>query len=95
MAFSVEGTGLVSTYICYEDAEDDERLADFVHGNTAGLAADFGKGAYLGDTDFTARTDRFVLNENFQRLQEIRRAWDPDRRFCGYLIDDESRLNTR
>jgi FAD/FMN-containing dehydrogenase len=87
--------GLVSTYICYADAEDDERLADFVHGHTAELAADFGKGAYLGDTDFTARTDRFVLNENFQRLQEIRRAWDPDRRFCGYLIDDESRLNTR
>jgi FAD/FMN-containing dehydrogenase len=95
MAFSVEGIGLVSTYICYADAEDDERLADFVHGHTAELAADFGKGAYLGDTDFTARTDRFVLNENFQRLQEIRRAWDPDRRFCGYLIDDESRLNTR
>ena len=95
MAFSIEGTGLVSTYICYEDAEDDERLADFVHGNTAELAADFGKGAYLGDTDFTRRTDRFVSDENFQRLQEIRRAWDPDRRFCGYLIDDESRLNTR
>jgi FAD/FMN-containing dehydrogenase len=95
MAFSVEGIGLVSTYICYEDAGDDERLANFVHGNTAELAADFGKGAYLGDTDFTARTDMFVLDDNFQRLQEIRRARDPDRRFCGYLIDDASRLNTR
>ena len=27
MALSVEGTGLISTYICYENAEDDERLA--------------------------------------------------------------------
>jgi FAD/FMN-containing dehydrogenase len=95
MAFSIEGTGLVSTYICYADADDDERLADGVHGNTAELAADFGKGAYLGDTDFTRRTDRFVSDDNFQRLQEIRLARDPDRRFCGYLIDDESKLNTR
>jgi hypothetical protein len=55
----------------------------------------FGKGTYLGDTDFTRRTDRFVSDENFQRLQEIRRAWDPDRRFCGYLIDNEPKLNTR
>jgi FAD/FMN-containing dehydrogenase len=95
MAFSIEGTGLVSTYVCYENADDDERLADFVHRNTAELAADFGKGAYLGDTDFTRRTDRFVSDENFQRLQEIRVARDPDRRFCGYLIDEESKLNTR
>jgi FAD/FMN-containing dehydrogenase len=95
MAFSIEGTGLVSTYICYDGAEDDERLADWVHGNTAELAADFGKGVYLGDTDFTRRTDRFLSDENFQRLQDIRLAWDPDRRFSGYLISDESKLNTR
>jgi hypothetical protein len=95
MAFSIEGTELVSTYVCYENEADDERLADFVHGNTDELAADFGKGVYLGDTDFTRRTDRFVSDDNFQRLQEVRLAWDPDRRFGGYLIDDESKLNTR
>ena len=95
MALSVEGTGLVSSYICYESAEDDERLGQWVHGNTSALAADFGKGCYLGDTDFTQRPDRFLSDENFQRLQQIRRAWDPDRRFSGYLIADESRLNTR
>jgi FAD/FMN-containing dehydrogenase len=95
MALSVEGTGLVSSYICYENAEDDERLGQWVHGNTSALAADFGKGCYLGDTDFTQRPDRFLSDENFQRLQQIRLAWDPDRRFSGYLIADESRLNTR
>jgi FAD/FMN-containing dehydrogenase len=94
MALSVEGTGLVSTYVCYAKAEDDQRLADWVHGNTARLAADLGKGCYLGDTDFTRRTDRFLSDENFARLQQIRRTWDPDGRFSGYLIDDESKLNT-
>jgi FAD/FMN-containing dehydrogenase len=93
MALSVEGTGLVSTYICYDNADDDERMADFVHGSTAALAADFGKGVYIGDTDFTRRADRFLSDQSFQRLQEIRSAWDPDYRFCGYLIDDESKLN--
>jgi FAD/FMN-containing dehydrogenase len=95
MAFSVEAAGLVSTYVCYGDTADDERFADFVHGNTAELAAEFGKGVYLGDTDFTHRPDRFVSDENFERLQQVRLAWDPDRRFCGYLINDESKLNTR
>jgi len=94
MAFSIEGTGLVSTYVCYADADDDERFGDWVHGNTAELAADLGKGVYLGDTDFTRRTDQFLAADNFERLQKVRRAWDPDRRFCGYLISDESKLNT-
>jgi FAD/FMN-containing dehydrogenase len=94
MALSVEGTGLISTYLCYEDAEDDQRLGEFVHGWTAELAAKFGKGVYLGDSDFTSRPDRFVSDENFERLQALRLAWDPDRRFCGYLIDDEAKLNS-
>jgi FAD/FMN-containing dehydrogenase len=96
MAFSVEGTGLVSTYICYENADHDERFGDFVHGKTAELAAELGgKGVYLGDSDFSRRTDRFLSDDHFDRLQKVRHTWDPDRRFCGYLIDDESKLNTR
>jgi FAD/FMN-containing dehydrogenase len=94
MALSVEGTGLISTYICYENAEDDEPLGEFVHGWTAELAAKFGKGVYLGDSDFTRRPDRFVSDENFERLQALRLEWDPDRRFCGYLIYDEANLNS-
>ena len=94
MALSVEGTGLISTYICYENAEDDEPLAEFVHGWTAELAAKFGKGVYLGDSDFTRRPDRFVSDENFERLQALRLEWDPDRRFHGYLIYDEANLNS-
>jgi FAD/FMN-containing dehydrogenase len=96
MAFSVEGTGLVSTYMCYENPGDDERFGDFVHSKTAELSADLdGKGVYLGDSDFSRRTDRFLSDDHFERLQKIRQTWDPDRRFCGYLINDESKLNTR
>jgi FAD/FMN-containing dehydrogenase len=96
MAFSVEATGLVSTYICYTDPDDDERFGDFVHSKTAELSAALdGKGVYLGDSDFSRRTDRFLSDDHFERLQKIRQTWDPERRFCGYLINDESKLNSR
>jgi hypothetical protein len=95
MALSVEGLGNVATYVCYENADDDERLANWVHSRTGELAAEFGKGVYIGDSDFSRRPDRFVADANFERIQKIRADRDPERRFCGYLIDDESKLNTR
>ena len=52
-----------------------------------------GKGVYLGDTDFTRRPDRFLSDENFRRLQEIRARRDPDGLFCSYLIADGAQLN--
>ena len=48
---------------------------------------------YLGDTDFTRRADRFLSDENFGRLEEIRRRRDPDGLFCSYLIAEGTRLN--
>jgi len=95
MALSIEGLGNIATYVCYEDPDDDERLADWVHGATGELAARFGKGVYIGDSDFSHRPDRFVSDDHFARLREIRQARDPEGRFCGYLIDDESKLNAR
>jgi FAD/FMN-containing dehydrogenase len=52
-----------------------------------------GAGAYLGDTDFTRRHDRFLSDENFERLQRVRQRWDPAGRFASYLAGDPDRLN--
>jgi len=87
MALSIEGLGNIARYVCYENAVDDERLADWVHGNTGELAARFGKGVYIGDSDFSRRPDRFVSDEHFARVQEIRLARDPKADSGGYLID--------
>ena len=95
MALSIEGLGNIATYVCYENADDDERLADWVHGSTGELASRFGKGVYIGDSDFSRRPDRFVSDEHFARVQEIRLARDPEGRFCSYLINDKAKLNTR
>ena len=55
--------------------------------------ATLGKGVYLGDTDFTRRPDRFLTEENFRRLEEIRARRDPEGRFCSYLTADGAELN--
>jgi FAD/FMN-containing dehydrogenase len=93
MAFSVEGNVYVATYLIYDDESDDERYQSMVHAMTADIARSDGAGVYLGDTDFTRRHDRFLTEQNFARLQEIRRQRDPHGRFESYLCHDAAGLN--
>lgn len=95
MAFSVEGDVYVATYLIYTDAADDERYRTRVHEQTAAIARDGGVGVYLGDTDFTRRTDRFLREENLARLEAIRAERDPHGRISSYHVADPTRLNLR
>jgi FAD/FMN-containing dehydrogenase len=92
MAFSVEARAYLATYATWTDPADDDRHHAWVVDHTRRLA-EVGAGVYLGDTDFTRRTDRFLSDESFRRLQEIRARRDPDGRFCSYLIADDAELN--
>ena len=94
MAFSVQANVYLATYVIYTEAADDLRFADFVHFRTAELAAVGGAGVYIGDTDFGRRSDRFLSDDSYRRLQQIRAERDPDGRFCSYLIGDGA-LNRR
>jgi FAD/FMN-containing dehydrogenase len=93
MAFSVEGNVYVATYLIYEDPADDEKYRTRVHEQTAALASNGGVGAYLGDTDFTRRQDRFLSDEHFARLEAIRARRDPQARVASYLTRDRKALN--
>lgn len=93
MAFSIEGRAYLATYAIWPDPADDERHREWVVGHTKRLAGAVGKGVYLGDTDFTRRPDRFMSEENFRRLEEIRRRRDPEGLFCSYLIAEGATLN--
>jgi FAD/FMN-containing dehydrogenase len=95
MAFSVQANVYLATYVIYTDAADDERFAEFVHSRTDELATMGGAGVYLGDTDFVRRSDRFLSDDNYRRLLDIRAQRDPEGRFCSYLIGDDSELNRR
>ena len=92
MAFSMEANVYLATYVTYKDEADDARYRRWVHGRTAELAK-LGEGVYLGDTDFTARGDRFMSDPNYQQLEAIRAARDPHGVFCSYLVDAKVQLN--
>jgi FAD/FMN-containing dehydrogenase len=92
MAFSLEANVYLATYVIYTDPADDERYRDWVHGRTRQLA-ELGVGVYLGDTDFVRRTDRFMSDDAYHRLEEIRAQRDPDGLICSYLASDDGQLN--
>lgn len=47
-------------------------------------------GAYMNDIDLTRRTTRLWNVEEGKRLMEVRRKWDPEGRFCGYLVEGDT-----
>jgi FAD/FMN-containing dehydrogenase len=94
MAFSLEGNVYLATYAIWPDPADDERHRDWVHAHHRRLSA-VGDGVYLGDSDFSARPDRFMTDDNFRRLQDIRAQRDPDDLFVSYLSADGAVLNER
>jgi FAD/FMN-containing dehydrogenase len=94
MAFSLERDTYLATYAIWTDPADDERHRTWVHDHHARLSQ-VGDGVYLGDSDFSRRPDRFMADAHFARLQEVRRARDPDGRFVTYLTADGAVLNER
>jgi FAD/FMN-containing dehydrogenase len=84
MAFSLERNVYLATYAIWSDEADDERHRAWVHGHHRRLSA-VGDGVYLGDSDFTARPDRFMARDHLRRLEGIRVRRDPDGLFATYL----------
>ncbi|HEY7619044.1 MAG TPA: FAD-binding oxidoreductase [Solirubrobacteraceae bacterium] len=85
MAFSLEANVYLAAYAIWTDPADDERHRTWVHGHFERLAERVGEGLYIGDSDFSRRPDRFMAQDNFARLHEIRAARDPDGVFVPYL----------
>jgi hypothetical protein len=50
-------------------------------------------GQYLGDSDLSHRQLRFLSDEAWQRLGQIRETRDPDGLFVGYLAGDGGATN--
>jgi FAD/FMN-containing dehydrogenase len=77
MAFSLEHNVYLATYAIWPDATDDERHRAWLHDQHARLAT-VGEGVYVGDSDFTARPDRYLSDAHAARLGDVRRQRDPD-----------------
>lgn len=93
MAFSLQSEIYLASYVPWSDPADDER-------NRAWSAARMRElepvtiGQYLGDSDLATRQVKFMSDEAWARLREIRARRDPDGLFVGYLAGPGGATNT-
>lgn len=78
--FSMKAATLLLCYAIWERPEDDEANAAW-HRKTMAALDRFAVGHYVGESDIVAkpaRTERSFAPANWQRLQSLRRTYDPD-----------------
>jgi FAD/FMN-containing dehydrogenase len=92
MAFSLQTEIYFASYVAWEDEKDDELNKNWLK-NIIKNIEPITKGQYLGDSDFTAHQRKFISNENYEKLEEIRAKRDPNGRFHSYLAHKEAILN--
>lgn len=92
MALSVQSDIYFATYVVCEEPSQDSRCRTWVD-DTMRRLSPHSAGCYLGDSDFTVRTDRFMSDAAWNRYRQIRADRDPGGLFAGYDCPDPARLN--
>jgi hypothetical protein len=92
MAFSLQSEVYLASYVCWEDPADDERCTAWLEGAMADLEP-VTVGQYLGDSDLSRRQLRFMSDDAWSRLQDIRARHDPEGLFVGYLAGQDGPAN--
>ncbi|MDO9398025.1 MAG: FAD-dependent oxidoreductase, partial [Herbiconiux sp.] len=75
---------MVGAYIIYSNEEDDEHYRQWALDAMKPLEP-YTAGQYWGDSDQEHREVKCLTDESWIRVQEVRRAWDPDQLFVDYL----------
>ncbi|WP_406327728.1 FAD-binding oxidoreductase [Streptomyces sp. NBC_00203] len=84
MAFSLQSEIYCATYVIHDEPGRDAELRGWLDEAMAAMQP-VTAGQYLGDSDFTVRQLKFMGDEQWERLQEIRAMRDPKGLFAGYL----------
>lgn len=84
MAFSLQSEIYLASYVLWEDEADDDRCRGWLDEVMTDLEP-VTVGQYLGDSDLARRQVKFMSDDSWARLQEIRAERDPDGLFVGYL----------
>jgi hypothetical protein len=87
MAYSVEDDVYVALYGVWKEAADDadfeswatERITEMEH---------LSSGIQLADENLARRPDRFLAPAKLERLEAVRRAYDPDGRLAAYNTEE-------
>lgn len=88
MALSLHSEHYLAVYTICKDESKDEACERYCSEVIEALG-EAKVGAYMNDIDLRRRTTRFWKEEEGRRLMEVRKRWDPDGRFCGYLIEGD------
>jgi FAD/FMN-containing dehydrogenase len=86
-AYSMTGDALMLCYAIWERPEDDAANGAWHRAMTADLD-NFAVGHYVGESDIVAdprRAERSYAKANWERLQALRRNYDPDGLFHGHF----------
>ncbi len=86
-AFSMTAATLLLCYAIWERPEDDASNAAW-HREMIATLDPFAAGHYVGESDIVSdpvRAERSFAHTNWHRLQALRRTYDPDALFHGYL----------
>lgn len=92
MAFSLQSDIYLSLYCVWKNKEDDEKCSTWVAQQVENMAP-VTAGQYLGDSDFTQRHRKFMSQENYEKMEQIRTKYDPQGRFHSYLSKATQPLN--
>jgi FAD/FMN-containing dehydrogenase len=92
MALSLQADLYFASYIVWKDESDDERCRAWLATQMRRLEP-ISAGLFLADSDFTTRRAQFLSSAHWQRLEELRARYDPDKLFHSYLATPGAPLN--
>jgi FAD/FMN-containing dehydrogenase len=92
MALSLQSEIYFAIYTIWENKKDDGRCRQWLLDQMKSMEP-ISDGLYLGDSDFTTRSAKFVSDESWKRLGEVRAKYDPRGLFESYLASENVELN--
>ena len=84
MALSMQTEHWLTVCCIWNDPKDDAKHQDWLRLRFQQMGK-VSPGVYLGDSDFTVRKAPFLGPGKRERLESIRKIWDPQGRFCSYV----------
>jgi hypothetical protein len=92
MALSLQSEVYFAVYTLWAGSEEDASCREWLL-NQMRRMEPVGAGFYLGDSDIPTRSAKFMNDENFRKLEALRRVYDPEGRICSYRVHREHELN--
>ena len=84
MAFSMEARLYVALYVISSDPKRDVRHSNYVV-ESMKLMDEYRKGIQLADENLHAHPGKFMATHKYVKLEQLRRKYDPESRFHGYM----------